>query len=190
MMTTILKGDVMRGVQVLVGAVIALSVVGQNATAETFDWTLTGPSLQNQGFNTDPLNGSGTITATESGGVWTITGATGSFTDVYGGGATVTGVGPEASNAISVTPDNEINPSGSPSFVDGQGISFATSTGPIDIAFISGAYEEVSHLGIGDGAFTLAATPLPAALPLFASGLGALGFLGWRRKRTARSLAV
>lgn len=28
-------------------------------------------------------------------------------------------------------------------------------------------------------------TPLPAALPLFASGLGALGFLGWRRKKKA-----
>ena len=28
-------------------------------------------------------------------------------------------------------------------------------------------------------------TPLPAALPLFASGLGALGLLGWRRKRKA-----
>jgi hypothetical protein len=28
-----------------------------------------------------------------------------------------------------------------------------------------------------------AATPLPAALPLFASGLGALGLLGWRRKK-------
>jgi len=26
-------------------------------------------------------------------------------------------------------------------------------------------------------------TPLPAALPLFASGAGVLGFLGWRRKR-------
>jgi hypothetical protein len=29
-------------------------------------------------------------------------------------------------------------------------------------------------------------TPLPATLPLFASGLGALGLLGWRRKRKAR----
>jgi hypothetical protein len=27
------------------------------------------------------------------------------------------------------------------------------------------------------------ATPLPAALPLFATGLGAFGLLGWRRKR-------
>lgn len=32
-----------------------------------------------------------------------------------------------------------------------------------------------------------AATPLPAALPLFASGLGTLGLLGWRRKRRLRS---
>jgi len=61
-----------------------------------------------------------------------------------------------------------------------------------------------------DGSFTIAATPssgvsiwgsnrsiltvdytptstvpVPAALPLLASGLGALGFLGWRRKRSA-----
>jgi len=32
-------------------------------------------------------------------------------------------------------------------------------------------------------------TPLPAALPLFASGLGALGVLGWRRKRKAKAAA-
>jgi hypothetical protein len=32
---------------------------------------------------------------------------------------------------------------------------------------------------------TPATTPLPAALPLFAGGLGALGLLGWRRKKTA-----
>ena len=32
-------------------------------------------------------------------------------------------------------------------------------------------------------------TPLPAALPLFASGLGALGLLGWRRKRKAQAAA-
>jgi hypothetical protein len=29
----------------------------------------------------------------------------------------------------------------------------------------------------------LVATPIPAALPLFASALGAMGLLGWRRKR-------
>ncbi len=32
-------------------------------------------------------------------------------------------------------------------------------------------------------------TPLPAALPLFASGLGALGFAGWRRRRKRAATA-
>ena len=32
-------------------------------------------------------------------------------------------------------------------------------------------------------------TPLPGALPLFATGLGALGLIGWRRKRKALALA-
>jgi hypothetical protein len=31
--------------------------------------------------------------------------------------------------------------------------------------------------------------PVPAALPLLASGLGALGFIGWRRKRKAAAAA-
>ena len=35
-----------------------------------------------------------------------------------------------------------------------------------------------------------AATPLPAALPLFVTGLGALGLLGWRRKKKAAMLAA
>jgi hypothetical protein len=43
-----------------------------------------------------------------------------------------------------------------------------------------------SYVGLDDVSVT--ATPLPAALPLFATGLGALGLLGWRKKR--KSLAV
>ncbi len=35
--------------------------------------------------------------------------------------------------------------------------------------------------------YNQAATPLPAAFPLFATGLGALGLLGWRRKRKAQA---
>ena len=54
---------------------------------------------------------------------------------------------------------------------------------------------QVAYLGLSDRAYpgsdfdfqdltlSITATPLPAALPLFASGLGALGLLGWRRKR-------
>jgi hypothetical protein len=33
-------------------------------------------------------------------------------------------------------------------------------------------------------------TPLPAALPLFAAGLGGLGLLGWRRKRKVAAEAA
>jgi hypothetical protein len=47
--------------------------------------------------------------------------------------------------------------------------------------------------GTGDhaGSFEIeiGATPLPAALPLFATGIGGLGLLGWRRKRKAQALA-
>jgi len=39
--------------------------------------------------------------------------------------------------------------------------------------------------GIDNVSFEIAQTPIPAALPLFATGLGALGLLGWRRKRKA-----
>jgi hypothetical protein len=42
--------------------------------------------------------------------------------------------------------------------------------------------------GVQDGGF-YTATPLPAALPLFATGIGGLGFLGWRRKRKAQAVA-
>ena len=38
--------------------------------------------------------------------------------------------------------------------------------------------------------FNAATTPLPAALPLFATGLGASGLLGWRRKRKAAAIAA
>jgi hypothetical protein len=41
------------------------------------------------------------------------------------------------------------------------------------------AVQTLSHIAFFDGA----ETPVPAALPLFATGLGAMGLLGWRRKR-------
>jgi hypothetical protein len=57
-------------------------------------------------------------------------------------------------------------------------------------SFTTGRLIEVSN-GPGGGvseesAFAPATIPLPAALPLFATGIGALGLLGWHRKRKAR----
>jgi hypothetical protein len=37
---------------------------------------------------------------------------------------------------------------------------------------------------------SLGATPIPGALPLFASGAGLFGFLGWRRKKRIAQLAA
>jgi len=47
---------------------------------------------------------------------------------------------------------------------------------------------DIVGAGTFNAAFSLdgvVTTPLPGALPLFATGLGALGLLGWRRKRKA-----
>jgi hypothetical protein len=50
-----------------------------------------------------------------------------------------------------------------------------------DDSFISGHLTDLS---------SVSPVPLPAALPLFASALGAMSFLGWRRKRKAAALAA
>jgi hypothetical protein len=63
--------------------------------------------------------------------------------------------------------------------------------GPDPGADCSGVVPDVRYnaflnvLDVPDGDLTVTTTPLPAALPLFASGLGALGLLGWLRRRRA-----
>jgi hypothetical protein len=86
------------------------------------------------------------------------------------------------------------------SLYDGVNFSHLVAGAPsptveTDLAFtgLTGAFELVYVEANGLPAvldMEVTATPLPAALPLFASGLGALGLLGWRRKRTPRSLAA
>ena len=47
----------------------------------------------------------------------------------------------------------------------------------------AGYADTIMGSGPATGSASTEATPLPAALPLFATGLGALGLFGWRRKR-------
>jgi hypothetical protein len=56
---------------------------------------------------------------------------------------------------------------------------------PGDIAYLNGGSDGAA-VTLTPGSWT----PLPAALPLFATGLGAMGLLGWRRKRKNAALAA
>ena len=72
-------------------------------------------------------------------------------------------------------------------------MDFYTLFGPPLLAIFT---SDMTNLGdnlpsyvIADAKVAVNLTPLPGALPLFASGLGALGLLGWRRKRKAQATA-
>jgi hypothetical protein len=64
------------------------------------------------------------------------------------------------------------------------GISMQAALEPGPYSFAA-AYSQSAYANSGgvwsEGA--PAVTPLPAALPLFATGLGVMGLLGWQRKR-------
>jgi hypothetical protein len=70
-------------------------------------------------------------------------------------------------------------------------LNFKLGSGPTDIQLVfdttmsggEGFSFDFSIHGIDP-----VATPLPGALPLFASGLVGLGLLGWRRKKKAAPL--
>jgi hypothetical protein len=67
--------------------------------------------------------------------------------------------------------------------------TFVASSALTTLAFLNGdpvtdtsnALDNITVTDLG----AVGAVPLPSALPLFATGLGALGLLGWRRKKTA-----
>jgi uncharacterized protein (DUF1800 family) len=61
------------------------------------------------------------------------------------------------------------------SFVSSPGVGFC---GSFSFPCVNGSLQ-IEPIAL------LVVTPLPASLPLFATGLGALGLLGWRRKRKA-----
>jgi hypothetical protein len=89
---------------------------------------------------------------------------------------------------------------GGMSYSVGLMINGVMSTGPFDLYFATGMndpgiplYDLYYNDPIQVGTFEIFATttPLPAALPLFATGLGVMGLLGWRRKRkNAAALAA
>jgi hypothetical protein len=73
-------------------------------------------------------------------------------------------------------------------FSDPLQLSYLDPTGAVvpDLVFFDSDLNAVIPLSGQDFSGT-SATPIPAALPLFATGLGGLGLLGWRRKRKAQA---
>jgi hypothetical protein len=64
-------------------------------------------------------------------------------------------------------------------------ISFSFST-PVEVIHI---FDPTWGLALDNVSYGVAQTPLPAALPLFGTGLGLLGFVGWWRKRRSDAVA-
>jgi hypothetical protein len=55
------------------------------------------------------------------------------------------------------------------------------------LSFTGGSGFYVNDIEVNDPVST---TPLPAALPLFATSLGLMGLLGWRRRRRGAAVAT
>jgi hypothetical protein len=104
---------------------------------------------------------------------------------VSGGTLNFTGTG---------TPPATLDGGGGSQFVlaNGYEIDIGPNIIPGFLAFLVADSPTTSAVAVwGDWTSTVSdtATPLPAALPLFATGLAALGLLGWRRKRKAQAAA-
>lgn len=71
--------------------------------------------------------------------------------------------------------------------------TFSSDTGQIfEVVDVAQGLAQVDRglIERSPGTWSVAETPVPAALPLFVTGLGALGLLGWRRKKRAAALAA
>jgi hypothetical protein len=76
------------------------------------------------------------------------------------------------------------NLAGSPSFSIGNGSE------AVYFFLCDGLDGFCGERDITGGSLDVSATPLPAALPLFAGGLGVIGFIGRRRKRKVAAIAA
>jgi hypothetical protein len=169
----------------MVGALGGAALFAAPAGAQTFDFS----------FVAGNVSGSGMFTTTGTSSPFLVTGATGSITDtdISASPLAITGLSGYAGA------DNELFFPGPP-FTD-VGISMVTAASDFNLQQSLNIVLVSFFNPPGDplfptpgGVYSLASfdvtaaptvTPLPAALPLFATGLGALGLLGWRRKRKA-----
>ena len=145
---------------------------GVSAQAATYNW-----SFDCQAAISSCI-GSGTLETSPAIGPALLTGIQGKW-----GGATITGP---------ITPggyfgnDNLILALTPTTALTFNGIAFTAGGSSVNLFYSGGEYNFIdSSAAIGTGTFTVSETPIPAALPLLASGLAVLVLFGWHRKREA-----
>jgi len=165
------------------------------ANASTIDWTLSGVTFNDGGtasgtFSTDSTTGNLiAYDITTMGGSSTLTGveyktATGFFaSNVFVSNSFVMQIGPTL-RYLEMAFINPLTNPGVDQLVPGKLNNNGSSTD------LSGSWESnnsslLRNVVSGEA---VSQTPLPAALPLFAGGLSALGLLGWRRKRNSKAV--
>jgi hypothetical protein len=191
-----------KAAALVVGGILPFVAMAAPASADTFNWALgDAPAVSSGGF---AFTGSGSLTATPETGPGTVPGEelVTSLTGTINGKS----VSLLAVNNPILGNDNLIfiNTVGN-SLLDafgGLGIAIATSSTTItDIVIYSAegvgnpagsnGYDEqeiVNGTAANEGAGNFA-TPLPAALPLYAAGVGVVGFFARRKKRNAQQAA-
>ena len=91
--------------------------------------------------------------------------------------------------AAAILPGDAIVPS--PPQIKIGALDFSTPLPPnIRVAGFIYAFDDPEVVGEWQVTLRVDTTPLPAALPLFAGGLGVMGLLGWRRKRKGAAVAA
>jgi hypothetical protein len=169
----------LRVVTLLMFALLMLS--SHSASAETYDWTLSGT-----------INGSGTLTTNDT-----------AITNGGSVGETITGIG-GTFDGFQITAlsggcdcDNILYPSnfGSDGFgslkgaLDALGLGFVANSVVDNIFFAGSGYDVEGGALFASGetfSVTPAPTPLPGALPLMAGGLGFFAFINRKRKQKSR----
>jgi hypothetical protein len=162
-----------------------------NATTVTYDFTLT-PYCCGGG----PESGSGSFTIvlppdTNSSNSGNLTLANGGLVSMI---INIDGQQLTANSSAVIGYNYNVVPNDPASFQINN-IGFSGTKGTEDVTSLSltsySFIDTANYMLDTNGSLTyeLAPTPLPAALPLFAAGLGALGLFGWRKKRKQRDVS-
>jgi hypothetical protein len=161
-------------------AAVLSCMVGGAAGATTFDWSYTGTFYDAGGTL------QATLIGTDEYQVTSLTGADNFGNTLSGPDTTLT-----ADNIVyygsGITPPDEIDPFGVGVVLTGPDAGNAVFYNFLGLTDITGACSKSGCDPFVDaGSFALSQTPLPAALPMFAGGLGMVGFLSRRKKRKAQ----